>query len=504
MTDRNARQTMSADTTTLAAPVTTRTGLFIDGAFRGALGEQTFETRAPSNGRLLAAVADADEVDVDVAVVSARAAFDRGEWSRATPRHRRKVLVRLAQLVEDHAGELALLDSMDAGKPITDCETEDIPEVARLFRWYGEAIDKVFGRIAPTSGDELGLITREPVGVVGVVVPWNYPAVMFAYKVAPALAAGNSVVVKPAELAPLSALLLAELASRAGVPDGVLNVVPGAGAIAGRAVGLHSLVDAVSFTGSTATGRAFLRYAADSNLKNVVLELGGKSPQIVLADMRDELDTVAEDLVSAAFANAGQNCTAGSRILVAAELREELTELLSEAASAWVVGDPLDRATQMGPLVSASAQERVKGYVDEAVASGAHVRHGGGPVFTGTGGSYFAPTILDRVDPKSRIARDEIFGPVTCVMGFDAEDEAIALANDTEYGLAATVWTRDLSAAVRVSRALRAGTVAVNGYSEGDVTTPFGGHRLSGFGGRDGGIEGLEQYTELKTTWITL
>jgi len=487
----------------IVPPEINRTRVFIGGEFVDPRTGRSFATHAPSSGAVLAQVAEGGEADIDAAVHSARAAYEAGAWSRS-PARRKEVLQTLALLVDEHAAELAALDAVDAGKALTDCENDDLPEVAHLFRWYAEAIDKVYGAVSPSTEGSVGLITREPVGVVGVVVPWNYPAVMFAYKVAPALAAGNSVVVKPAELAPLSALLLAELAARAGVPDGVLNVVPGIGTVAGRALGLHPLVDAVAFTGSTVVGREFLRYAADSNLKNVVTELGGKSPQIVMSDMAGGLDVVVSDLALAAFANAGQNCTAGSRVLVPRGLAEEVIDRLTAAAAAVRVGEPLDRTTEMGPLITSTAVERVARYVDRAIEQGAHVTTGGSAVLTSSGGSYFAPTVVRDVRPDSAVVREEIFGPVVCVLGFDDEAEALRLANDTDYGLAATVWTHDLDTAIRMSRGIRAGTIAVNGYSEGDVTTPFGGHRTSGFGGRDGGLQAFDQYTELKTTWVTL
>ncbi|MGW0635001.1 aldehyde dehydrogenase family protein [Nocardia salmonicida] len=484
-------------------PETTRTQAYIDGTFIDAEGGATFDNFAPATGRLLNKVAAASEADVDAAVAAARRAFDGGAWSRISPAERKAVLLAFADLIEENAAELALIDSIDAGKPITDCEDLDIPDVVLTIRWYAEAIDKVFGKVSPTGADNLGLIVREPAGVVGVVVPWNFPSNTLSWKIGPALAAGNSIVVKPAELSPLSALRYAELATRAGIPDGVFNVVPGLGHIAGKALGLHNDIDVVTFTGSTEVGRMFLKYAADSNLKQLALEMGGKSPQIVFADMRDELGSVAEDLAGAAFWNGGQNCSAGSRILVHNSIKADLVELIADLAALRKVGDPLDRTTEIGPLIEASARDRVLRYIEDAKAHGAKV-FGGDRILEETGGFFVSPAVVDEVEPSAAVVREEIFGPVVAVVGFDTEEEAIALANDTEYGLAANIWTRDINVALRVARSVRAGTVAVNGFSEGDISTPFGGFKLSGFGGHDKGIEAFDQYSELKTIWITV
>ncbi|MBB3771816.1 gamma-glutamyl-gamma-aminobutyraldehyde dehydrogenase [Angulomicrobium tetraedrale] len=485
-------------------PPGTHTQAFIDGAFVAAENGALFDDLDPATGRLLVRVAACSPADVDTAVKAARAAFRSGVWSRMEPRARKKILLRFADLVEANGKEIALLDSIDAGKPISDCENLDLPDVVNNIRWYAEAIDKVFGKISPTGDGNLGLVTREPVGVVGMVLPWNFPAGTLSWKISPALAAGNSIVVKPAELAPLSTLKIAELALEAGIPAGVFNVVPGLGHVAGKALGLHADVDVISFTGSTEIGRQFLRYSADSNLKKVVLECGGKSPQIVMADVGGALDAIAENLAGAAFWNMGQNCTCGSRILVQSSIKDAFVAKLVEAARGWVVGPPTDPASKLGPLIEASALERVVGAIEQAKAQGSRVVAGGNRLFPESGGWFVEPTIIDDVDPASALARDEIFGPVVAVLGFESEEEAVRLANDTAYGLAATVFSNDINVAMRMARSIQAGTVAVNGYGEGDITTPFGGYKTSGFGGYDKGIEAFDQYTQLKTIWVTL
>lgn len=480
-----------------------RTDAFIDGAFRPAFSGARFVTENPATGRPLAEIAAGDAADVDLAVQAARRAFDDGRWSRRSPTERKVVLLRFADLLEANLEELALLESLEAGKPISDCRDVDLPETINTFRWYAEATDKIFDSVAPTGHDSLGLIVREPIGVVGAVLPWNFPILMAAWKAAPALAAGNSLIIKPAELTSLSTIRLAELAAEAGIPAGVLNVVPGLGETAGQALGRHMGVDMVSFTGSTEVGRYFLKYSAESNLKQITLECGGKSPQIVMADPPD-LDLVAADVLVAAFTNMGENCSSGSRLIVHQAVREALVERLIGKLGAWVVGDPLDPATRVGPMIEQAHLDKVLDYIEAGRADGARLVAGGGRTLEETGGYFVAPTIFDGVGNDMQIAREEIFGPVLSTITFETEDEAIALANATSYGLAASLYTTNIDTAFRVGRAIRAGTVSVNSYSEGDITTPFGGYKESGFGGRDKGLEALEQYTEKKTLWITL
>jgi gamma-glutamyl-gamma-aminobutyraldehyde dehydrogenase len=480
-----------------------RTNAFIDGAFCEAVSGARFATENPATGRRLAEIAAGAAEDIDLAVRAARRSFADGRWSRRAPSGRKAILLRLADLIEANAEEFALLDALEAGKPITDCRDVDLPDTVKTFRWYAEAIDKVFDAIAPTGPDALGLIVREPIGVVGAVLPWNFPILLVAWKAAPALAAGNSVIIKPAELTSLSALRLAELAAEAGLPDGVLNVVPGLGETAGQALGRHADVDMVSFTGSTEVGRLFLRYAAESNLKRIVLECGGKSPQVVMANPPD-LDIVAEQVLVAAFANMGENCSCGSRVIVHRSVRDALLDRVVRGAAAWRVGDPLDPGTKVGPMIERSHLDKVLAYVASGRAEGARVVAGGDRILTDSGGYFIAPTIFDDVRNTMKIAREEIFGPVISTIPFDTEDDAIALANDTAYGLAASLYTTNVDTAIRVARAIRAGTVSVNVYSEGDITTPFGGYKESGFGGRDKGLEAMEQYTEKKTIWFAV
>ncbi|MFJ9896005.1 aldehyde dehydrogenase [Streptomyces sp. NPDC091280] len=473
----------------------------IDGADEPGAGG-TFRVVSPRDGQVVAEVADGGPAEVDAAVAAARRAFDSGPWPRLAPAERGRVLLRLAELLEEQRESLALAVTLEMGKPVTDAHDIELRAAINTFRWYGQLADKLTDESPHTAPDALALVTREPAGVVGAVVPWNFPLTLASWKVAPALAAGCAVVLKPSENSPLSALLLGRLATEAGLPPGVLNVVTGDGPTAGRALGLHPDVDVLAFTGSTAVGRHFLRYSADSNLKRVWLELGGKSPNIVLPDAPD-LEKAAATAAWGIFFNQGEMCTAPSRLLVHSSVAEQVTEAVVARARELRVGDPLDPATEMGALVGEGHLERVLGHVRRGVDEGARLRTGGARTRTDSGGSFVEPTVFDRVEAGAGLAREEIFGPVLSVLSFNTLEEAVELANATEYGLAAGLWTSDLSTAHRVSRALKAGTVWVNCYEEGDLTVPFGGMKQSG-NGRDKSAHALEKYTELKTTWIQL
>ena len=475
---------------------------FIDGARRPAVSGKVFENVNPATGEIFGTVAACDAADVDLAVKGARRAFEAGTWSRVAPEARKEVLLRLAGLVRAHTEELAVLESIDSGKTIKDCLHEIGNEVPTFFQWYAELIDKSFGKVAPTAESTVALIVKEPIGVVGLVLPWNFPLLMAAWKLAPALAAGCSAVLKPAEQTPLSALRLAELAVEAGLPAGVLNVVPGFGETAGQAIGRHMDVDAVSFTGSTEVGAYFLRYSSESNLKPVGLEMGGKSPFVVLDDAPID-DDLVNFAVTSAFWNGGQNCSANMRQIVDRKVRDTFLDKVLARVKAIRLGDPLDPTTELGSMVSAEHQARVLGYIERGKKEGARVAHDGGRV-DGRSGYYVSPTVFDEVRPDMVIAREEIFGPVLGLITVAGLDEAVAVARDTQYGLHASVFTRDISKAFKVARALPCGTVSVNAFSEGDVKTPFGGYKRSGSLARDNGAEAMDQYTQTKTIWINL
>jgi acyl-CoA reductase-like NAD-dependent aldehyde dehydrogenase len=482
--------------------VSIRAQAFVDGEYVDALSGETFDCVSPGTGTVIAHVASCDADDVDRAVAGARRAFESGKWSRAAPKKRKKILKRFAELIEEHRDELALLETLDMGKPISDSRKVDVPAAVETIAYYGEAIDKVYDEIAPTHPSSVVMLVREPLGVVGAVVPWNFPLLMASWKLGPALATGNSVVLKPAEQSPLTALRLGELASEAGIPDGVLQIVPGIGERAGQALGRHMDVDMVAFTGSTEVGKFFLRYSGESNMKRLALECGGKSPHVIFADCGD-LDAAAEAAAWGVFYNQGEVCNAGSRLLVHADVKDELLERIARVAEGIRPGDPLDPETKMGAIVDETQLDRVLGYIESGKEEGADLRLGGERALADTGGYFVEPTIFDAVSNDMRIAREEIFGPVLSAITFTDESEAIRIANDTVYGLAAAVWTDDVNRAHRTARAIRAGVVWVNTFDMGDITSPFGGFKQSGFG-RDKSIHALEKFTDLKSIWIQL
>ncbi len=482
-----------------AAAIEIESRAFINGRYEDALSGETRATMSPADGRKLADVASCGTEDADRAVVNARAAFESGVWASMAPADRKMVLVRWSELILEHADEIALLESLDAGKPIGDTTGGDVPAAARTIRWSGEAIDKVYDQVAPVPANCLALVQRLPLGVVAAIVPWNFPLTTTAWKLAPSLATGNSVILKPASNTPLSALRIAGLASEAGLPDGVLQVLPGPGGSLGRHLALHEDIDGLTFTGSTEVGKQLMRYSGESNLKRTFLELGGKSPNIVFADAN--LEKAAAFAAVAVFYNGGQTCTAGTRLIVEESIREKFVEMVVAQSKKWMPGDPLDPATTMGPMIDASQLKTVAEYVDIGRAEGASLVAGGKQIMVESGGSYHEPTIFDGVKNSMRIAQEEIFGPVMSVIGFKDAEEAVAIANDSIYGLAGAVWSNNINTAHRVAAAVRVGTMGINNYFGGDITVPFGGFKQSG-NGRDKSIHAFDDYTELKTTWI--
>ena len=476
--------------------------LLINGTRQHAQSAQTLDCISPIHGQTLTQVARGQAADIDAAVSSARKAFDDGRWANQSPTARKKVLQKWADLIDAHRDELALLETLDMGKPIQYSRSVDVPATSRCIRWYAEAIDKVYDEIAPTARTALALITREAMGVIGAIVPWNYPMIMSAWKLGPALAVGNSVVLKPSEKSPLTALRLAELALEAGLPEGVFNVVTGLGHEAGEALALHPDVDAIGFTGSTAVGRKMLAYAAQSNLKRVYNELGGKSANIVFDDF-DDLGRAAATAAGCIFFNQGQSCNAPSRLLVQASIADAFEAAVIKHVAAYQPTDPLDDTTVMGALVDAAQHNNVLSYIAQGHEDGAQCATGGAAVKADTGGFYVQPTVFTGVNNQMTIAREEIFGPVLSIIRFTDEAQAVQIANDSPYGLQAGVWSSNINRAHRVARALKAGTVHVNQYDDDDMSVPFGGFKQSG-NGRDKSLHALDKYTELKTTWIRL
>jgi len=482
-----------------AAELDIESRAFVDGQYRDALSGETRATVNPANGEKLADVANCGIEDADRAVEVARAAFESGVWSAMAPADRKMVLVRWAELIEDNADEIALLECLDVGKPIGDTTGVDVPSAARTIRWSGEAIDKVYDEIPPTPADTLALVQRLPLGVVAAIVPWNFPLSTTAWKLAPSLATGNSVILKPASNTPLSALRIAGLASEAGLPDGVLQVLPGPGGSLGRHLALHRDIDGLTFTGSTEIGKQLMVYSGESNLKRTFLELGGKSPNIVFAD--SDLEKAAVFAAIAVFYNGGQTCTAGTRLIVEDSVKDKFVEMVVAKSKEWMPGDPLDPATAMGPMIDAAQLKTVADYVDIGREEGASLMFGGKQVLADSGGCYHEPTVFDGVNNNMRIAQEEIFGPVMSVIGFKDAEEAVAIANDSNYGLAGAVWSNNINTAHKVAAAVRVGTMGINNYFGGDITVPFGGFKESG-NGRDKSMHAFDDYTELKTTWI--
>lgn len=486
-----------------AAALKFETRAYIDGKFVEAVSGKTFPTINPATGEVIAHVSACDAEDVDRAVTAARRAFEEGTWSHMAPGERKAVLLRFADLIEENMEELALIETLDSGKPINDARSVDLPDSIATLRWHAEATDKIYDQMSSAPHDVVSMIVREPIGVVGGVIPWNFPIFVAMWKLGPALAGGNSLILKPAELTSLSLLRIAALASEAGIPDGVLNVVPGLGHEAGKAIGLHNDVDCVSFTGSGEVGRYFLEYSAKSNLKKIVLECGGKSPAIVMDDVKD-LGPVVENLATGILFCQGENCSAGSRLIVQEGIKDRLLDALKKHFAEWTVGDPFDESTKVGAMIEEKHLNKVLGLIERGKEDGAKITFGGNRIRQETGGYFVEPTIFEGVTNDMTIAREEVFGPVLSVITFKTEEEAIKIANDTNFGLAASLYTDNLNVAHRVAKAIRAGTVSVNCFSEGDLAVPFGGYKESGFGGRDKGLAAHDQYTEQKAIWIQL
>ncbi|EHQ89449.1 aldehyde dehydrogenase [Desulfosporosinus youngiae] len=477
------------------------TDALIDGKMVKSLSGKTFITENPATGEKLAEITACNGEDVELAVKAARRAFNDKRWAGLAPAERKRILLKMSSLILEHKDELAVLESLDSGRPVYDIAQSDVVETAECIAWHAEAADKLEDQITASGPDILSMIVREPIGVVGAVLPWNFPMLMAAWKLGPILAAGNSVVVKPSKLTTMTMLRIAELALEAGIPQGVLNVVTGSGALVGEAIALHPDVNLITFTGSTAVGRTLLEYSGKSNLKRVLLELGGKNPCVVMPNITD-LDAAAEGIAQAAFWNMGENCSANSRLIVHKDIKDALLKAVIEKTKDWTVGDPLDPQFRLGSMIERPHMEKVLDYIETAKAEGADLIYGGRQILQETGGCFIEPTIFDNVTAGMTIAKEEIFGPVLGVMTFGDEEEAIRMANDTEYGLHASIWSNDVNEVHRLSKAIQAGTISVNCFSEGDMGTPFGGFKQSGFIGRDKSLWASRQYTEMKTVWM--
>jgi 4-guanidinobutyraldehyde dehydrogenase / NAD-dependent aldehyde dehydrogenase len=474
---------------------------FINGKRMAAADGQTFDCISPIDGKKIAEIARCGIVDVELAVQAARTAFEDGRWAKKSPKDRKNILINFSRLIRENGETLALMETLDMGKPVNYSLNVDVNSATNTLQWYGECIDKVYDEIAPTADNALGLITREAIGVVAAIVPWNYPMIMAAWKIAPALAAGNSVILKPSEKSPLTALKLAEIALEAGIPEGVFNVLPGYGEETGGPLALHMDIDCIAFTGSTNVGKKIMQYAGQSNLKRAWAELGGKSPFIVFADA--DIDAAAETCINAIFFNQGESCNAPTRLIIDKKVEAKFIEKALSLMPNFQPANPLINDTVMGAIVDEIQLNNVMRYIEIGKAEGAECITGGKRVLESSGGYYVSPTIFSGVNNAMTIAREEIFGPVLSIIPFSSAQEGIRIANDTPYGLAASVWSRDISQAHLAAKALRAGTIHVNCYDEDDITVPFGGYKQSG-NGRDKSLHALEKYTELKTTWIKL
>jgi len=478
------------------------TQAFINGKYTNSHLGKTYQKISPIDGMIIAEIAECDEKDVDYAVQCAKNSFNSGVWCKMDPVMRKKVLFKFADLIEKNIMELAVLETIDMGKPVA-FSCGEIQRASNTVRWFAEAIDKMYGSIATSKSNTIGMITREPVGVVGAITPWNYPLLMAIWKVAPALASGNSVVLKPAEQSPLTAIKIAMLGKEAGIPDGILNVVPGFGEKAGKALAIHNDVQKISFTGSTEVGKLILQYSGQSNMKRVSLECGGKSPNIVFADAANNLDYIAQETVDNMFYNSGQVCDAPTRLLVDRKIRDELVRKIIDYSKSYQPENPLKPETKMGTIVDKAQLNKIMDYINKGKEEGAKLCYGGNQVLKETGGYFIEPTIFINVKNSMTIARDEIFGPVLSVIEFDTPEEALEIANDTEYGLCAMIWTNDINKAHIMAKGIQSGKVYINCMGDGNISVPHGGVKQSGFG-RDKSLEAFEQYTNTKLTWIEL